>query len=221
MMPRRTTCTGTVTSTGSTSWPGSAPRRWPAGYARPPARCRFSMSAVGTAGIPPRCACAIPGCGRPCSTCGQCQGREADRFPGRPVRSHPLPGGRRPEYRARHGVRHGAVLQPRPPSHARPGRRAAHEDSFGARTRRVDRGDGRVTPRSDRLSAAAATLGMFMYLSSGARCYTIAQLHEWLSAAGYAKPRRIPVRRIPGLALYQAGKDHGPRPISRRRSEHP
>lgn len=61
-------------------------------------------------------------------------------------------------------------------------------------------------PRSANVSQSAATLGMFMYLSSGARCYTVAELHQWFTAAGFAKPRRIPVRRIPGLALYQAHK---------------
>jgi SAM-dependent methyltransferase len=59
-------------------------------------------------------------------------------------------------------------------------------------------------PRSRRISPSAATLGMFMYLSSGTRCYAIADLHLWLAQAGFDAPQRIPVRRIPGLALYQA-----------------
>jgi len=54
-----------------------------------------------------------------------------------------------------------------------------------------------------RSSAAANFLGMFVYLSSGAQAYTPAQLHEWLDAAGFAQPRKLPIRRIPGQALYQ------------------
>jgi cyclopropane fatty-acyl-phospholipid synthase-like methyltransferase len=57
---------------------------------------------------------------------------------------------------------------------------------------------------SRRPNPAAATLGMFMYLSSGARCYPVVDLYRWLARSGYARPRRIPARRIPGLALYQA-----------------
>jgi hypothetical protein len=72
-------------------------------------------------------------------------------------------------------------------------------------------------PRSRRISASAATLGMFMYLSSGARCYPVADLHRWLAEAGFDAPRRIPVRRIPGLALYQTGPARAvaPRPVRR------
>ncbi|HWB35254.1 MAG TPA: class I SAM-dependent methyltransferase [Rugosimonospora sp.] len=51
---------------------------------------------------------------------------------------------------------------------------------------------------------SAAALGLFMYLSSGAREYTQPQLYRWLHRAGFGRPRRTPVRRIPGLAVYQA-----------------
>ena len=56
-----------------------------------------------------------------------------------------------------------------------------------------------------RKSAAANYLGMFMYLTSGSQVHTPGQLHEWLRGAGFPAPRRVPVLRIPGLALYQAG----------------
>jgi SAM-dependent methyltransferase len=55
-----------------------------------------------------------------------------------------------------------------------------------------------------RSSAAANFLGLFMYLSSGSQVYTPAQLHGWLRAAGFAAARRIPVRRLPGQAVYVA-----------------
>jgi 2-polyprenyl-3-methyl-5-hydroxy-6-metoxy-1,4-benzoquinol methylase len=57
---------------------------------------------------------------------------------------------------------------------------------------------------SRRRSGSAATLGLFMYLSSGSAVYRPAQLHEWLAAAGFAPPKRIAVRRIPGQGLYLA-----------------
>jgi hypothetical protein len=55
---------------------------------------------------------------------------------------------------------------------------------------------------SRRRSGSAATLALFMYLSSGAGVYSPQQLREWLSAAGFASPRRVAVRRIPGQGLY-------------------
>ncbi len=71
-----------------------------------------------------------------------------------------------------------------------PGGSLAVLDGFSAPTRRPQ--------------PAAATLSLFMYLSSGSRAYPRDQLGDWLSRAGFAAPRRIPARRIPGLALYQA-----------------
>jgi 2-polyprenyl-3-methyl-5-hydroxy-6-metoxy-1,4-benzoquinol methylase len=55
---------------------------------------------------------------------------------------------------------------------------------------------------SRRPSGSAATLGLFMYLSSGSAVYRPTQLREWLAGAGFAPPRRIAVRRIPGQGLY-------------------
>jgi SAM-dependent methyltransferase len=55
---------------------------------------------------------------------------------------------------------------------------------------------------SRRRSVAGNFLGMFLYLSSGARLYRPDELRDWLHAAGFAPPRRVPIRRIPGEALY-------------------
>lgn len=63
-------------------------------------------------------------------------------------------------------------------------------DAFAEPARRGDQG--------------AACLGMFMFLSSGSRVFTPRQLAGWLVAAGFAAPRVVPVRRVPGLALYRA-----------------
>jgi hypothetical protein len=59
---------------------------------------------------------------------------------------------------------------------------------------------------SRRKSAAANFLGLFVYLSSGSQVHTPAELRGWLGDAGFAPPRRIPVLRIPGQALYVARK---------------
>lgn len=58
-------------------------------------------------------------------------------------------------------------------------------------------------------SAAATLLGLFVYLSSGSQVHTPAQLHAWLREAGFGAPRRIPVRRIPGQALYLVTRPSG------------
>jgi hypothetical protein len=57
---------------------------------------------------------------------------------------------------------------------------------------------------SARGAAAATVLNLFTYLSSGVAGYTPAQLHDWLHAAGFAAPKRVPIRRIPGQALFLA-----------------
>ncbi len=59
---------------------------------------------------------------------------------------------------------------------------------------------------SHRQSAAGNVLGLFVYLSSGSRMHTPAELRGWLRGAGFAEPRRIPIRRIPGQALYVTRK---------------
>lgn len=66
--------------------------------------------------------------------------------------------------------------------------------------------DALATP-TNRKTAAATFLGMFMYLSSGACTYTQAELRGWLHAAGFPKPRRTPMRHIPGQTLFQVTKE--------------
>lgn len=60
-----------------------------------------------------------------------------------------------------------------------------------------------------RASAQANVLSLFVYLSSGAQIHPPQQLHDWLSAAGFGAPRRIPILRIPGQALYVVSKRDG------------
>jgi len=55
-----------------------------------------------------------------------------------------------------------------------------------------------------RKSAAANFLGLFVYLSSGAQVHTPAELHGWLGQAGFGTPKRKPILRIPGQAMYLA-----------------
>lgn len=55
-------------------------------------------------------------------------------------------------------------------------------------------------------SAQANVLGLFVYLSSGSQVHPPAQLHEWLYRAGFGAPRRIPILRIPGQAVYVVAK---------------
>jgi SAM-dependent methyltransferase len=55
-----------------------------------------------------------------------------------------------------------------------------------------------------RRSTPADVLGMFVYLSSGARLYPAERLQSWLDQAGFRTPAlSSPVRRMPGLSLYQ------------------
>jgi SAM-dependent methyltransferase len=57
-----------------------------------------------------------------------------------------------------------------------------------------------------RASAQADLLALFVYLSSGAQVHPTAQLNSWLSEAGFGRPRKIRVLRIPGLSLRVAKK---------------
>lgn len=55
-----------------------------------------------------------------------------------------------------------------------------------------------------RLSASAASLGLFFHLTSGADLPDAATLSEQLVQAGFSVPRRRRIRRIPDQDLYQA-----------------
>ncbi|MCK0177581.1 class I SAM-dependent methyltransferase [Mycolicibacterium sp. F2034L] len=57
-----------------------------------------------------------------------------------------------------------------------------------------------------RTSAQANVLGVFVYLSSGSQIHPPARLHDWLQQAGFGAPRRIPILRIPGQAMYVVEK---------------
>jgi SAM-dependent methyltransferase len=52
-----------------------------------------------------------------------------------------------------------------------------------------------------RASAHADLLALFVYLSSGARVHSPAELDAWLRAAGFGSRREIRVLRVPGLSL--------------------
>jgi ubiquinone/menaquinone biosynthesis C-methylase UbiE len=52
-----------------------------------------------------------------------------------------------------------------------------------------------------RASAQGDMLALFVYLSSGARVHTSAELDGWLRDAGFASTRTIRILRIPGLTL--------------------
>jgi SAM-dependent methyltransferase len=54
--------------------------------------------------------------------------------------------------------------------------------------------------------AQADLLALFVYLSSGAQVHTPGQLAGWLRDAGLGPPRRVRVRRVPGLTLQVARK---------------
>jgi 2-polyprenyl-3-methyl-5-hydroxy-6-metoxy-1,4-benzoquinol methylase len=57
---------------------------------------------------------------------------------------------------------------------------------------------------SQRGAAAATVLNLFTYLSSGVAGYAPAQLYAWFNDAGFQRPRRVPIRRIPGQAMFLA-----------------
>ncbi len=53
-----------------------------------------------------------------------------------------------------------------------------------------------------RQSAAANFLGLFVYLSSGSQVHTPAELRDWFREAGFSAPKKVPILRIPGQAMY-------------------
>jgi len=57
-----------------------------------------------------------------------------------------------------------------------------------------------------RRQAYTDMLALFVYLSSGARVHTPAELAGWLGDAGFAAPRKVRVLRVPGLTLTIARK---------------
>ena len=61
-------------------------------------------------------------------------------------------------------------------------------------------------PPPDTRADAGAMLGLFFYLTSSAATYTEDQLRDWLAQAGFDRPRRIKLRRLPNLALFEAAE---------------
>jgi hypothetical protein len=61
-------------------------------------------------------------------------------------------------------------------------------------------------PRTGKKPDAAAFLGLFFHLTSGAATYTPGDLASWLDEAGFGPPKRVRIRRIPGQTLYLAHK---------------
>ena len=61
-------------------------------------------------------------------------------------------------------------------------------------------------PEDDRRPDAAALLGLFFYLTSGAATYSEPDVRGWLADAGFERIRRVGIRRLPGQALFEARK---------------
>ena len=59
-------------------------------------------------------------------------------------------------------------------------------------------------PKTGSTPDAAAFLGLFFHLTSGAATYSPDDLTAWLAEAGFEKPRRVRIRRLPGQTLYLA-----------------
>jgi SAM-dependent methyltransferase len=59
-------------------------------------------------------------------------------------------------------------------------------------------------PPEGKAGDAAAFLGLFFHLTSGAATYSPDDLAGWLDAAGFGKPKRVRIRRIPGQTMYVA-----------------
>ena len=61
-------------------------------------------------------------------------------------------------------------------------------------------------PEGDARPDAAALLGLFFYLTSGAATYAERDVRGWLAEAGFERVRRVGIRRLPGQALFEARK---------------
>ena len=61
-------------------------------------------------------------------------------------------------------------------------------------------------PEGDARPDAAALLGLFFYLTSGAATYAERDVRGWLQEAGFERIRRVGIRRLPGQALFEARK---------------
>jgi len=59
-------------------------------------------------------------------------------------------------------------------------------------------------PPADTRADIGAMLGLFFYLTSSAATYTEDDLRRWLTDSGFDRPRRIRLRRLPNLTLFEA-----------------
>jgi SAM-dependent methyltransferase len=59
-------------------------------------------------------------------------------------------------------------------------------------------------PPGEKVPDAAAFLGLFFHLTSGAATYSPDDLANWLAEAGFEPPKRVRIRRIPGQTLFVA-----------------
>jgi ubiquinone/menaquinone biosynthesis C-methylase UbiE len=59
-------------------------------------------------------------------------------------------------------------------------------------------------PQLDTRADIGAMLGLFFYLTSSAATYTEDELRHWLVEAGFDRPRRMRLRRLPNLTLFEA-----------------
>ncbi|MGW2651857.1 methyltransferase [Streptomyces sp. NPDC001393] len=75
----------------------------------------------------------------------------------------------------------------------RPGGRIAVVDLF-------------ARPRRRRPDQFSACLSLFFHVTSSVTIHSLTQLNEWLRAAGFQRPRRVTLRRVPGQALVLATK---------------
>jgi ubiquinone/menaquinone biosynthesis C-methylase UbiE len=62
------------------------------------------------------------------------------------------------------------------------------------------------TPKEGTHADTSAFLGLFFFLTSSAATYNPDDLAAWLAEAGFERPRRVKIRRIPGQTLYEARK---------------
>jgi ubiquinone/menaquinone biosynthesis C-methylase UbiE len=63
-----------------------------------------------------------------------------------------------------------------------------------------------LVPEEGRPGGAGAMLGLFFFLTSSAGTYRERDLREWLTEAGFERPRKIAIRRLPDFALLEARK---------------
>ncbi len=58
-------------------------------------------------------------------------------------------------------------------------------------------------PEGGRGSGAHALLGLFFFLTSSAATYRESEIRGWMTGAGFASTRRVPIRRLPDFQLWR------------------